>query len=177
MPRKKQVFGIEESEFIAICSIALFSGVWAIFILPWLTASGIFLGLNPVFQYILFNLGFITLTIVIFGGIFAFAQKKTDHFTAMFRAGIATWLGFSFILDLWQPPFYLSSAGQALITQGAALPQTSVDAMMVYIWGLVGATGFSLYLMVYFMTPIVATVVMAILLSPEKFFNFIGLKN
>lgn len=164
-----------EDEIYLFGLLTAFSVIWVIFITPTLEYSNAFISLNPVLQYVSFNLGFIVLTIVMINLPYRFFSGKKTKLVNMLKLGIAGWLMFSFVFDLWQPPYYLSATGGVLITNQQSLPSTAVDAMLTYVWSAVVPAnstfmGFSsLYIFVYFVTPILAVLVMMIMLKPKLF--------
>jgi len=167
----------QDSDIAAFAGIIVFALIWIIIIVPNLTSTGWFTALNPIVQYLLYNVGFILLTTVIFGGIFSYVVEKEIDIIAMVRSGVASWLTFSFIIDMWQPPFYLSSAGQVLITQPSALPMTAIDAMMAYLWGLLGIAGSMLFYFVYIVTPVIAALAIIGLFAPNVIRRVLGIKG
>jgi hypothetical protein len=91
----------------------------------------------------------------------------------MLKIGLAGWLLFSFIYDLWQPPNNISPQGQILITAQQSLPNTAVDAMLRYVWsGIIPANIFVngislLFIAVYAFSPIITVLLMIILFKPS----------
>ena len=162
-------------EFVLLGLLVIFAAFWVIVVEPYLSQSQFFLQLNPVLQYILFNIGFIFFAIVIINVPYLLSYREHIGMLRMLRVGFAGWLLFSFIFDMWQPPYFLSSTGQVLITMQQALPNTAVDAMMTWVWGLIIPSnvfigGLSLlYIAVYGFTPIIITFVMIFILKPSMF--------
>lgn len=165
----------QKDEFVLLGLLAVFAALWVFLIEPYLGQSQIFLGLNPILQYVLFNVGFIVFAIVIINVPYLVSFHEHIGFFRMIRVGFAGWLLFSFIFDLWQPPYFLSPSGQVLITVQQALPNTAVDAMLTYVWSSIipnniTINGLSfLYLFVYGVTPILATLAMIFILKPNAF--------
>lgn len=163
---------INKLELILLGLMTVFALVWVLIVTPYMEQSNTFANLNPVFQYILFNTGFILLSIVFINIPVKLVSKKKINFITMVKVGLAGWLLFSFIFDLWQPPNYLSPTGQILIPAQSALPNTAVDAMLTYLWSFIIpqtlVMGYSLvYIFVYFITPIIAVFAMILLLKPS----------
>ncbi len=157
--------------------------LWAFIVTPILTSAPWFLFLNPVVAYLLYNVGWILLISAIFGGFVAHFLVSEGNVVHMFRVGIATWIGFSFLFDMWQPPLYLSTGGQVLIPLGtAALENTAVDAMTAYVWQsilgnevMLQYSGISLwFILTYVVTPVIALVVMALILKPKQFLKLLN---
>lgn len=166
---------ITKQEWYLFGFLTIFAIVWVLAIIPYLAYSIQFTKLNPVVQYLVYNLGFIMLTIVLINVPFKLITSKSVNLKDMIKIGIAGWLLFSFIFDLWQPPNYLSPDGTVLITNDQALPDTSVDAMLTYLWSFVIHSnvfvhGLSLlYIAVYFITPIIVVGIMIAVLKPSVF--------
>lgn len=160
-------------ELLLLGLIATFASIWVLIITPNLEQSSYFYNLNPIFQYLLFNTGFILLSIIIINVPYKLIADEEFDFLINLKLGISGWLIFSFIFDLWQPPNYLSPLGQILIPAQAALPNTAVDAMVTYVWSSIISpnifvNGISLlYIFVYFVTPIIAVISMIMLLKPS----------
>jgi hypothetical protein len=172
--RKKQL-GI-------IAGLLILGCVWAFLIVPYLTSQTWFLTLHPLAAYLLYNLGWILLVSVIFGGLISLAVAKENRMLSMFRVGLASWTGFSFVFDMLQPPLYLSTSGQVLIPMGtASLENVSVDGMTATIWqqllsllqiNLVGSWWW--FVLTYVVTLIVAVLFMAAVLTPKSFVKMFG---
>jgi hypothetical protein len=176
---KKNKIRITRDEWLVIAAIAS-AALVLVCILPKMMNSDWFASLMPPLQYLAFNLGFILLTIIIFGVPTTFFLKKKIHFLTMLRGGIGSWLVFSFMLDLWQPPFSFGVSGQQMILDSKTLVGTSVDYMLGWTFmhilpfqaqdvflnlPLVGKISL-LFIMIYFITPIAAAVVAALLFRP-----------
>lgn len=166
---------LEHDEIVLFGLLTAFALIWVVFAMPYLENAAWFLNLNPVFQYFLFNIGFIMFGIILINLPYRLQFKERIEFLTMLKLGISGWLIFSFIFDLWQPPYYLSSAGQVLITNQQALFATSIDAMLTYVWSFLlpvnlGINGISfVYMLVYFVTPILALTGMMFMLKPDAF--------
>lgn len=156
--------------FFFLIVFAVFS---FILVIPYSQNSEDFQTLNPVLQYILFNLGFIVFSIVFINIPFRFFTGKKIKIIDMFKIGLAGWLLFSFIFDLWQPPYYLSTDGEVLIKSQQALPFTAVDGMLAYLWSFLIPANFLinnfslLYIAVYIFTPIITVFTMMVLFKPD----------
>lgn len=166
---------IAKDEIYLFGFLSLFAILWVVLVTPRIEYSALFLNLNPVIQYFVFNIGFIIFAVLMINLPYRFIKGKKLEPKNIIKVGIAGWLGFSFVFDMWQPPYYLSSTGQVLITSQQALPSTAVDAMTTYIWSLVIPQssvfmGLStIYIFVYFVTPIIAVLDMMLILKPSLF--------
>ena len=171
---------VEREEAITVGAFAAFGTFWVVLAVPYLTSAPWFVNLNPISGYLLYNLGWIALVSAIFGGLVSFLAFEEHHILGMIRVGFASWLFASLIFDNLQPPFYLSTSGQVLIPLGTpALENTAVDAMLGYVWfHILGASaeihvlGIALvFITTYMLTPIIAIILMALLLAPDKFID------
>lgn len=169
---------LHRRELVIIAGFLVFGLVWAFGVLPSLTTTPWFVALNPVAAYVLYNLGFIIIVSLVFGGMVSFFLGGENEIFDLIRTGLAGWLLFSGVFDLLQPPLYLSTSGQVLIPLGtASLENVAVDAMFAYVWrGALGNAvnisflGVSLwFILVYLITPIIAILIAAILLAPRRF--------
>lgn len=166
---------LEKDELYLFGLLSVFAILWVVLITPYIERSDLFLRLNPVLQYVIFNIGFIVFTIVVINLPYRFFTGKKTQPVDMLKVGIAGWLMFSFVFDLWQPPYYISPSGNVLITSNESLPLTAIDAVMTYVWALIVPVnytffGFSLlYISVYIITPIIAVVLMMLILRPSLF--------
>ena len=158
-----------------------FGVVWIVFVIPALITSPFFIGLPSPAQYLLYNVGLVLLTTVIFGGAFSLYEEhelKLGHFV---KVGISSFLGFA-ALDDWEPPNYLTPQGHVAITNAAALPLTAIDAAFTWLGNtlyvpniIIPVLGVStLYLFVYLVMPLVLIVLMAFILKPKVFLKYVG---
>lgn len=183
MPKTKSI-GISRDEWIAILSIAVIALI-LIFSLPAVMSSDWFTNLIPPLQYIIFNIGFILLTVVIFGIPVSLALHQKIDFAALFKGGISSWLIFTFIFDLWQPPFAFSPSGALLIQNSTSLIGSSVDYMLgwtimqffsvqnvIITLPVLGHISL-LFILVYFITPIISVLIAALILEPKKLINLL----
>jgi hypothetical protein len=176
---------INRKELEVIAGWTLFSLLLIAFVVPFITMNVWFTSQNPVLQYLLFNLGFISLACATFGVAFSFVFLRKFDIIKAFEGGLALWLSFSFVVDMWQPPYYLSQAGQPLITNTASGIGASVDAMWAWIFNsvipsLAGMTVFGismLYMAVYVFVPLATLLFSAFLLSDGQFFKWVGLRG
>lgn len=165
-------------EWQIILWLALFSFIWIFFVIPFLTSSEIYLSQNPIIQYFLYNLGFMSLTTATFGLVLTIWEENRINLTKLIKNGIASWLGVSFIFDLWQPPFYIDLLGNPVYsTEASSLANTTIDGALVFFYNsilpnakdIVFINISLLYILVYIVTPILALILMALLLSTSKF--------
>lgn len=104
-------------------------------------------GLNPIWQFLIFNLFLIVAFSFLIKGI---ALK--EKFGAVFKGALGTIIGFV-ALDLIIPPFLVSSQG---LLEGGLYSQSASDYFFGYIYNhYLGISGILLPIMVYFVTFIV----------------------
>ncbi len=186
MPNQNRI-SISKDEWLVIGVIVFLSTV-LISLLPTMMASIWFTNLVPPLQYLLYNLGFILLTIVLIGAPISHALKKKVNLLTMLRGGISSWLIFSFIMDMWQPPFAISQSGSILIADSESLVGTSVDFMLAWVYTnilniphailklpFIGDVSL-LFLLVYFITPILSVVIAAVIFKPGFLIKLVGSK-
>jgi len=162
----------DKREKIIVLVLALFSAIWCLFIMPTFMNSGWFTTLIPPFQYLLFNLGFLAVFILIAGfPISYFANNHEIKIKDSLRWGFGLWLGSSMIIDLWQPPYYVDTSGNLLILNPnpSALTGTAIDSVMVWIWRELNISGPALFYLTYLLTPIIAALFLALVLAPRQF--------
>lgn len=162
----------DKREKTIVLVLALFSAIWCIFIMPTFMSSEWFTTLVPPFQYILFNLGFLVVFILIAGfPISYFVNGKEIKIKDSLRWGFGLWLGSSMIIDLWNPPYYIDINGNSLFTSvnPSALMGTAIDTVMVWIWRNIGISGPALFYLTYLFTPIIAALFLACVLAPRQF--------
>jgi len=182
--KQKDFVKISKDEWIIIASISILA-VILISMLPKMMNSGWFTGLIPPLQYFSYNLGFILLTIVLLGTPVSWVLKQKIHIWTMLKGGIGSWLIFSFILDMWQPPFAFSTNGIILIPSSESLVGTSVDYMVGWVYMKIfpfqeiimtipgiGKISF-LFILVYFITPIITVFIAALLFKPKVFIKLL----
>lgn len=172
---------VDSFEARLVLCLAVFGVVWQLLIVPFLPF--LWVGLNPVLQYLIFNLGFVFLFVAIVGVGFSLLTTHEVDLWCMVRGGIGAFIVFSFALDLWQPPFAYGSCGQLLIPSELSLVGASVDRMVGFVFeSLFGSFGnfslfemcFSLkYVFIYVLVPILAFLVAAFLFTPKKFVDFV----
>ena len=169
---------IEREEVGIIGGVAVLGLLWSFVAVPYLSSTPWFLNLYPLWAYLLYNIGWILAISVIFGGLVEFVVSEDFSVGETFRIGLSSWLGVSLIFDMLQPPLYLSTSGQILIPLGtSALENVAVDATAATLWqNLLGGFVYgqlfgvsSWFVLTYVVTPVIALVVMAFLLSPKKF--------
>lgn len=176
--KNSRSIGISRDEWFIIASITS-SALILICLLSKIMYSAWFTSLIPPLQYLLFNLGFILLMVVFLGAPVSYVFQRKIHIWTMFRSGVGSWLLLSFILDLWQPPFAFGVGGQPLIPTAESLVGTSVDYMLGWTYGrimpfqhvilsvpIIGKVSL-LFLLVYFLTPIFAIFIAALLFKPK----------
>jgi hypothetical protein len=179
-------YGISKSEGTIIASLLVFGILYVTIALPTLTTSQWFSQQTPLIQYLIFNIGFIAVTAIVFGLPYAHVTSKKFDVFGVLKSGIATWIGFSLVLDLLQPPLYVSPMGKITMMDASGLPNTSIDATITYLWqtfancpntiiNVFGQQVSTLFIAVYLVTPVLGAVVAAYLLEPKMFEQCIGL--
>lgn len=177
MPQK--LFEPEETN--TLLALSIFAVFWSLVGIPFITSNPDFVSLNPVLQYVLSNLSLIVASVVVFGTVLTFLLEREYDIQSGIVNGLVAWLGFSFILDMWESPFAWDLSGKQLIF-GAGVT-SSVD----YMWGYIFLTLFPqiantslLYLAVYGLVPILTVAVGALVLTKGQFlswFNFGGVNG
>lgn len=168
---------IDKVEVYALILLAIIGVVWMLSIAPYLISASWFQNSNPVIEYLIYNLGFLFIFTAIFGAPIAYFFKKDRiHLENIIISGIATFLIFSFVIDMWMPPLYWSMNGNALINAPQALSGVAVDRVAGYIWTSIFpsvANTSLLFGLVYVITPIIAGILAALLLAPKQFVKLI----
>jgi len=181
-----QELEISKDEWLIIGSILAFAFVWIIFITPWMMYSDWFMNLIPPIQYLIYHIGHIMVTFIVFGTPTAFTIRKKVNFWDIVRGGISSWLCISFIIDIWIAPLAINPDGVFMITKSETLIGAAVDYMMAWCYSKVFVgienvfitipyyRSFSmLFVLTYFLTPIIAAFLMALFLRPKMFKNLI----
>lgn len=155
--------------------IIVLVGVGLALLIPFFQSSPDFLALNPVEQYLLWNLGISLIFVAFFGVLISTALKKRYSLASIFVHGIATFAVFSFVIDNLSPPFALNSAGEFIIPGGATLEGTSVDYMLAWLYSTwLGIQGPALFWAVYLATPALAVIAFALVLGPKRLLRIYG---
>jgi hypothetical protein len=166
-----------KAEFGIIIGLLILGFFWAFIMVPYLTSQTWFLTLHPLFAYILYNIGWILLITVIFGGLVSVAIYKKNRLLNMVKWGSVSWICFSLVGDLWQPPLFLSPSGQVLIPLGGQnLESVAVDAMAATLWqqffalfGVKLQGSWLWFFFTYVVTSIIGILLMALILTPKQF--------
>jgi len=179
-------FEISRDEWIVIGSVLAFAFVWIIFITPSMMYSDWFTNLIPPFQYLIYHIGHIMITFIVFGTPTGFTIKKRVDFWGIIRGGISSWICISFIIDIWIAPLAISPEGSIMIKESETLIGAAVDYMVAWCYSkvFVGIENVSLtipfwrtfsmlFVLTYFLTPIIAAFLMALFLRPKMFKNLI----
>lgn len=156
-------------KFILLFAFAIFGVTWTIIITPSMMQSSWWNALNPVKQYLLYNIGMFFILSVMFGGFVTFLITQRLSLIQVFWNGLAGFLFFSFVLDMWQPPWSISPQGEFLLPAGASMAATSVDYMTGWSFMWLGAHGPVVYWLTYALVPIFVIVLTVILLGMNKF--------
>ena len=162
-------------KLILVISLALFGVLWFSLILPSFSETQTWLLMNPLQQYILYNIGFFFIITVFFGGLVSFSLTHKLNLIQMFMNGMAGFLFFSFVIDIYQPPFVVGGDGTLLIdASSGTMAGASVDYMLYFVYTSIGISGSALYNMVYIVTPALVVVCTVLLLGLNKFVRFIA---
>lgn len=176
---------LDHVEAWLIALMALFGGFWQLVVVPFLPRFSLWVALNPLLQYLFFNIGFLLLFISIVGVGFSFVIKKEFNFWYAVRLGLAGFVGLSLIYDLWMPPFAYNSCGQLLFSDAASLSGAAIDRVVGFVFESVlpfwiffkiEFFGFCLglkYVLVYFATPIIALVIGGLLVGGKDFVHLV----
>ena len=172
-------FKITRDEWIAIFSLSAFAFIWMLFIAPQLMYSTWFLSLIPPIQYFLYNFGVMIFTFVVLGTPLSYTLKHHVDFRGVIRGGLTSWLFVSFVIDMWEPPYIIAPNGVMLITNMESLAGTSPDYTFywfyttffkniekVYVNIPFSGNCSLLFISIYFLSPIIAVLVMALVLKP-----------
>lgn len=162
----------DKSKLKIIFAVGIFSIIWNIFILsiiiPYLSNQ------NPIIQYLLYNIGSIGLWFAIAGTILT-GLRTSYNFKEAFIDGITAFFLFSFVFDMWEPPFAYDAQGKVLISDPKSLIGASVDQ----VWGYIFTTIFPqiqntmipllnisfLYIAVYVLVPMAWIIISSIILT------------
>lgn len=170
---------ITSQETRIILAMLVFALLWVIFVIPFLSTSSQFQSLIPPFQYIIFNLGYILISVVTFGTLFSIMTNKSYNFKKAVIYGLSLWFSFSLIFDMWQPPFAIDQQGNDVVLNNSSLINASVDKSFVYLFNtflptakttVIPIINYSLlYILVYGFVPILGVIIAAIGLSNGAF--------
>ena len=174
---------IDAGERKVLLAISILAVIWIIFVIPFTTSSPSFVSLNNVYAYFIFNLGFILLSVVIFGTIMATFKDKFSYWNAIMD-GLASWFSYSFVLDNWSPPYFIDIHGNQVIQSVGTGVNASVDAMLTYVVNYLFPSfqGITvpliniswLYIAVYLIIPFLTVIIAAMVLTRGQFFRWVG---
>lgn len=156
---------------MAVVIVIGVGAVYAVAVLPLLQNSGAFNALDPLSAYVLYNVGFILLFSGFLGTIITAALRQKYDIVHVLSNGAVSFFVFSFTFDLLQGPFFLSPQGQPIISKsGGTLVNTSVDAMLAYVYHDIFGVAYSptLYYLVYGLTPVLAIMAAVFALGPRR---------
>jgi hypothetical protein len=97
--------------------------------------------------------------------------------------GFIIFLISSFIYDLWQAPFAIDTSGRFMMFEPRSMTTASSDYMLAWTYRsflptdflFSGIFGISwLYILVYFLPPILTVILAALVFFPEKFLSMLG---
>lgn len=170
---------ITSQETRIILAMLVFALVWVIFIIPFLSTNSQFQSLIPPFQYIIYNIGYILISVVSFGTIFSLLTQKSYNFGKAIVYGFSIWISFSFVFDMWQPPFVIDTQGNDVVLNSSSFINASIDRTFVYLFNtflpnvkttIIPIFNYSLlYVLVYGLVPILGILIAAIGLSNGTF--------
>lgn len=177
MKKKRRHISINTDEWFVIGAIVALATT-LIALLPLIMNDTWFTNLIPPVQYLIYNIGFILLTVVLIGVPLSYAQAQAIQYWGMFRNGVSSWLVISFMLDVWQPPFAFGTDGVSLITNTHSLYGASTDHMLGWVYlhlvdpSTIIAIPFLgnvslIFILIYFATPIVAVLISALLFESD----------
>jgi hypothetical protein len=172
-------FKITRDEWIAIGSLSCFAFVWILFIAPRLMLSAWFLNLIPPLQYSLYNFGVMLFTFIVLGTPMSYTLKHEINLKGVIRGGLTSWLFVSFVIDMFEPPYIIGPDGTMLITNMESLAGTSPDYTVYWFYTTFfkniekvfvnlpfSGTSSLLFILIYFLSPIIAVIIMALALKP-----------
>jgi hypothetical protein len=168
---------ITRNEAILLVVIAVFAVLWMVWVVPWLSASVWYQQQIPPVQFLVFELGFITGIVAVIGFPIQYAYyrlkkrvsvPKTELVLGALKIGVSFWVGNKFIMDMWEPPFYLSTSGAVLLNNSEAMTKTAVDATVAWVWQQIGASGFLLYFATYVIFPVVCIALVLLAFTWKK---------
>ncbi len=159
---------------LLILIILTIGGIYVLLVLPPLQSSSGFEALPPPLQYVAYNFGFYLLFSGVIGTLVSQAVYHRITTVGVLISGLGTFVLFSFVYDMLQPPFALSPSGQFIISQNGTLAGTAVDYMTAWSWSQVGISGPALYYMTYAVTPILAIIVSVLVLGAGRFLKVYG---
>lgn len=181
---------LEHEELKILGGLLIFSLLWIALAVPFVTSNPLFTSQNSVIQYFLFNFGFIIASIVVFGTIITMVLEKKYSYKDAFINGLSLWLSFSFILDIFMPPYAIDALGNEIITGNSTGINASTDKMFAFIFNSILPQLKSivipflnvsfLYLAVYVFVPVLTAFIVALVLSKGNFikwFNLGGVPN
>lgn len=149
--------------------LGLFGLIWFAWIVPDMAQSSYWAGLNPVQQYIYYNIGIFLVLTAGFGGFVSFILTQRINLVQMLVNGLGAFLVFSFILDNFSPPFAVSHNGLLIIPTGDTLAPAAVDYMVGWVWIHAGVSGSMVYWGTYIITPALAIIVAVLLFGLNRF--------
>lgn len=176
---------IDAQEAKVLFALLAFSIVWIALVIPFITSNSMFLSLNPVISFFLFNLGFLLISIAIFGTILSMTIDQDFNWKNAFKNGLLAFLSFSFCLDIWSPPFAIDAQGNELISNSATGINAAGDRMWAYIFNSlfpwlkpiqIPVLNMSLlFVATYALVPLLMAVIAAIIFSKGKFFKWLNI--
>jgi hypothetical protein len=160
---------VSRLKLLFVFLLGTFGLVWFAWVVPELAQSAYWSNLNPVQQYVYYNIGIFLVLTAGFGGFVSFILTQRLNIVQMLVNGLAGFLIFSFILDNFSPPFAVGHAGTLIIPTGDTLAPAAVDYMLGWVWIQAGAGGSLVYWGTYIITPAVAIIAAVLLFGLNRF--------
>lgn len=173
---------IERNEAILLSVVAVFALLWMAVFVPYFMKALWFRAQVPLVQFMIFEFGLMLMLIVFFGVPIQYMYfklkrsvgSKTKLFIGATKLGLSLWAANKLIFDAIEPPFVVSPAGQIILDNPEALTATSVDAMLGWVGQQIGFAGYSLYLFVYVIFPVLALTVIILAFTWKKVIKIFG---
>lgn len=160
---------VSRLKLLFILLLGVFGLVWFAWIVPDMAQSSYWARLNPVQQYLYYNIGIFLVLTAGFGGFVSFIITQRINLIQMLVNGLAGFLVFSFILDNFSPPFAVGRNGTLIIPTGDTLAPAAVDYMVGWTWIHAGISGPMVYWGTYIITPALAIIVAVLLFGLNRF--------
>lgn len=156
-------------KLLLLAGLIIFGVVWSLVVIPDLMTDTWWNSLDPVRQYLIFNIGMFLIISVMFGGFVTWILTQRLSLIQIFLNGVAGFFVFSFVFDMFMPPFAVSHAGVFQIATGTTMAGASVDYMVGWVWMQIGIHGSAVYYLTYAFTPVLAIIIAVLLLGLNRF--------
>ncbi len=150
-------------------TISVFGAVWFALVVPGMAGSEWWQGLSVYGKWVVYNAGMFAVITGLFGGLVSIILSHRLSVVQMLVNGLAGFMVFSFVLDVYQPPYVIDKAGTWLITGGDTLAEAASDFMVATAWEALGAGGSMLYYLTYIVTPIMVVIGAVFLFGLNRF--------